>query len=505
MRPVDTVRMHDPVQPSVIGPADLEDFRSAQRRHRRSARLRAIPAILAAAVMGIPLGVYLSPVLLALSIVLTDLLNLVAPMPDIGGAVWSALDRLTEGDPGTLEALLLIMLVWVIPGIVLLVVLYLLVRWRLGALGGEGLALGLGGRAPHPNDPEEVQVVDVVTELAVAAGIRTPAVMLYDEGPANALVFGRNHDDATVLVARRLLDDLDREATQGVVARLLASAGDGDLGLAVDIAAVYVTYGLVSTMIVSVVSPSARRRARGALPPLIGRRGDPQRDATAVATLLGTTSDEDVPQNAASGCLTLLTMGGVMTVGVSIINLFLSGPLLTFAWRSRGYLADAAAVDLTRNPDALARALRALSEAGTGLPGCGWLELLLVVGGGGGRGARTVGGVPSLSDTGFATSLAPPVLNRLARLRALGAQEPAETDVTEGMTARGQRAVVDPGRRRFPGWLAIVIIGPLIAIVGVLLVIALALMVYLAALAAFIVLAIIAGPLHELLRGLAGR
>jgi hypothetical protein len=46
---------------------DRETFDRAQRRNRHGARLRAIPAGLAAAGMGIPLGVYLSPVLLALA------------------------------------------------------------------------------------------------------------------------------------------------------------------------------------------------------------------------------------------------------------------------------------------------------------------------------------------------------------------------------------------------------------------------------------------------------
>ena len=48
-------------------------------------------------------------------------------------------------------------------------------------------------------------------------------------------------------------------------------------------------------------------------------------------------------------------------------------------------------------------------------------------------------------------------------------------------------------------------IAPLLALVGILVAIAAALLVYLIALAAFIVLAVVAGPIHELLRGLAGR
>ena len=467
---------------------DRETFDRAQRRHRRNARLRAIPAALAAAAMGIPLGVYLSPVLLALAILVPDLVNLVIPTPDLGGAVWSLLARLIDGDPGTIQAIAWILVVWVIPGIVLLVVAYLLVAWRLRRIGGDGLALGMGARPPRGDDPQERQLVDVVGELAVAAGIDPPRVMLYDDGPANALVFGRDPDHAIVLVARGLLDTLDREETQGIVAHLIASAVDGDLGLAVDIAAVYITYGLLTTTLASVVSRTARARWRAAIGPLVGRHGDPKADAAGLASLLGLPVDDDTPDNAAGGCLTLLTMGGFITIGISMINLFLAGPLLTFAWRSRGYLADATAVDLTRNPDGLARGLTKLASSGRNVPGTAWLELLLVVGGGSG-GRTPTGGVPRLSDSGLTVSLAPPVDKRLARLRAMGA---SVADTTAP-------------RRRFGQGLLIVILAPLVALVAVLLVIAIALIVYLVAIAAFVVLAIVAGPLHDLLRGVAGR
>ena len=54
--------------------------------------------------MGIPLGVYLSP-LIALAIVVTDLVNLVVAMPDLGGSVMNLVERLLDGDPGTVQAI----------------------------------------------------------------------------------------------------------------------------------------------------------------------------------------------------------------------------------------------------------------------------------------------------------------------------------------------------------------------------------------------------------------
>ncbi len=168
-----------------------------------------------------------------------------------------------DGDPGTIQAVAWILVIWVIPGIVLLTVAYLFVAWRLRRIGGDGIALAMGARAPRTDDAQEIQLVDVVNELAVAAGIEPPRVLLYDDAPPNALVFGRNPDHATVLVARRLLDDLDREETQGAIARVLASAVDGDLGLAVDVGAVYVTFGLMTTGLAAIVSRvGARSMAR---------------------------------------------------------------------------------------------------------------------------------------------------------------------------------------------------------------------------------------------------
>ena len=400
---------------------DRETFDRAQRRNRRSARLRALPAGLAAAAMGIPLGVYLSPILLALAIIVTDLVNFLVPTADVGGAVWGLLSRLIDGDPGTIQAIAWILVIWVVPGVVLLIVAYVLVAWRLRRIGGEGIALAMGARPARPDDQEEVQLTDIAGELATAAGIEPPRVLLYDDGPANAFVFGRDPNHATIVVARGLLGELDREETQGVVARVVGSAVDGDLGLAVDIAAVYVTYGLLTTTLSAVVSPSARARWRAGIGPLLGRDGgDPRRAAAGVAAFLGMPADDDTPDTTAAGCLTLLTMGGLIGIGVSLINLFLSGPLLTFAWRSRGYLADATAVDLTRDPDGLARALEDIGAGDRSVPGTAWLELLLVVGGSGG-GSTQAGRLPRLSDSGLATSLAPPMSKRLGRLRAMGA------------------------------------------------------------------------------------
>jgi hypothetical protein len=269
--------------------------------------------------------------------------------------------------------------------------------------------------------------------------------------------------------------------------------------LATDVAAVYVTYGLLTTSLAGFVSRSARVRWRAAVRALLGRGTDARADAAGLAALLGLPADDDTPDTTANGCLTLITMGGFIGIGVSRINLFLSGPLLTYAWRSRGYLADATSVDLTRDPDGLARALTVLGSAGGGVPGTAWLELLLVVDGAGG-GSTPAGRVPRLSDTGLVVSLAPSTSKRLARLRAMGADAPVPSAAPRAAASTGR-----PVHHRIAIAVLIVILAPIVALLAVLLVIAVALIVYLVAFAAFVILAIVAGPIHDLLRGLAGR
>jgi Zn-dependent protease with chaperone function len=449
--------------------------------------------------MGVPLSVYLSPVLLALAILITDLVNFVFRTPDIGGIVWNLLERLINGDPAIFQAVGWIVLIWLLPGVTGLLFLYLLVRWRLRAVGGDAIATSLRSRPPRRRDPEEVQLVNIVAEYSAAASIVPPRVLLIDRRIWNAFIYGPDPNRSTIVVGRKLLDALDREATQGVIARLVASASNGDLALATDIGAVYVTFGLLTTTLSAVVSHRARARLRSGLRGLVGR-GKPGRAESGLGALFGIPIDDDFDSEAPKAYLTLLTMSGFIGAGMSLVNLFLAGPLLVLAWRSRVHLADAVAVDLTRNPTALARALRELGDD-RGMPGSAWLELLLVAGG-----AATSKGDPrhgqTLSDTGLAPAIAPSVAERITRLEAMGATSAIGTIPSKPRPRERQDAGL---RRRLVyrfGGLRIV---PLLAIVGLLAVAATTLLIFLVAFFAFTILALVAGPIHVAIRSLAGQ
>ena len=100
-----------------------------------------------------------------------------------------------------------------------------------------------------------------VAEMAAAAGVPSPAVMVLDSPVANVGAVGTSLEHATVLVSTGLLETLDRDETQAVVGHVVASVGNGDLRIGVRIASVFQTLGLVSIALGSSSSKSARRTA----------------------------------------------------------------------------------------------------------------------------------------------------------------------------------------------------------------------------------------------------
>lgn len=76
--------------------------------------------------------------------------------------------------------------------------------------------------------------------------------------------------------------------------------------------------------------------------------------------------------------LILSRLAGFITY--SLLTLFVLGPFVAFAIRARRRLADATAVQLTRNPDGLARALIHLTTLAHPMRGVGWAEMLFIVG-----------------------------------------------------------------------------------------------------------------------------
>jgi heat shock protein HtpX len=173
------------------------------------------------------------------------------------------------------------------------------------------------------------QLRNVVDEMSIAAGLPPPAVYVVPDADPNAFATGRGPGYASIAVTRGLLETLDREELQGVVAHEMSHIRNLDVRLMTVVAAL--------TGAVALLADWARRGMMWGG----GRRRDNDRRGSGAA--------------------------GVVFFAVWIVAILLA-PLVarmlaTMVSRRREYLADATGAELTRNPLGLARALEKLEEA----------------------------------------------------------------------------------------------------------------------------------------------
>ena len=280
------------------GRADRVSFFEEQARHRRSTWRLAGASVLAIVLAGLPLSLVVTPLVFLVIIVLTKLSSFVYPLPPsipqayraVAMAIGSILDAMDKWPPppALLGSAIAGGFALMAPGILIMLVFWILLRRLFSGAGVGGLLIGLGAREPSPNDFEEHQLVNVVEEMAIAAGLPVPRVMLFDGEIANAAAVGSSSADAVVIVSRRLLDEMDRDETQGVLAHLIASIGNGDLGIALMMVTVFRTFGLVNTLLDAPISSSARKTLWQLITVIAGRgQGDDAVRAARVAELLG--------------------------------------------------------------------------------------------------------------------------------------------------------------------------------------------------------------------------
>jgi Zn-dependent protease with chaperone function len=272
--------------------------------------------------------------------------------------------------------------------------------WRAAGVGD--VLLAMGARAPAPDDLEERQLVNIVHELAIAAGIAPPEVRLLDAKVTNAAAVGRDGGPSHVVVARRVLDEFDREETQALLAHVIGSVGNGDLRGA---AQIHSLLYVLELLIVVVLAPFAREprrlaarwlafplRAPGLAPDVRAERARALiRDLGRHRARFGREGGDDhvrrlgreyfgpVGAVLVRACPPLMALLFFAQAATLFLLLFASLPV-GLLWRSRRYLADATAVELTRSPTGLYRALRRLGETGGMVPGAEAVSHLFVVG-----------------------------------------------------------------------------------------------------------------------------
>src|ERR1043165_8046134 len=185
------------------------------------------------------------------------------------------------------------------------------------ARGGRAVAELLDGRLVNPNstDAHERKLLNVVEEMAIASGVPVPQVYVMDgEAGINAFAAGHSASDAAISVTRGAMTMLTRDELQGVIAHEFSHLLNGDMKLNLRL------MGLIFGILCLTVIGRVLIRTRGRKNPL---------------PLLG---------------LALIIVGWAGVFFGRLIQAAVS--------RQREVLADAAAVQFTRNPSGLANALK---------------------------------------------------------------------------------------------------------------------------------------------------
>ncbi len=440
---------------------ECESFFAAQDRHRRATwRLTAL-TLLALTLMGLPLAAVVSPILLGLAALAADVANVFRPLPDLFHLGFVFVDRIINAPSLAAlptERLVLAAVLLLLPGALLLLALG---RGLDRVYRKRGFAPGLELPALRParsDDPEERQLENVVAEMAIAAAVEPPALAVFDlEEPTAGLVAG-DQGAPLLIVSRGLLATLSREETEAVIGHLVGSYGNGDLKIA---RRTFALLAALSSVPVVLRAPLGKH-GRALLGELVARLFHPRggKGATAeggaVALIdslpwsgLGEEdqdADADLDRLSTGGWLstlrTLLVLPFLtawMAYALSellLINLLL-GPAIALLWRNRRYLADATAVQLTRDPGALSTALEKLVKAGQARGGEGRSALE--------RAAAFLVLQPegvTGSGLGIMTSFQPPLARRLARLERLGAALSSGTTPAAAGRASGRHPLV---------------------------------------------------------------
>ena len=202
--------------------------------------------------------------------------------------------------------------------------------WSLSRNGGVKIAEELGGRLVSRStaDRLERRLINVVDEMAIASGIAAPPVFILDaEQGINAFAAGARISEGVVAVTRGALEKLSRDELQGVVAHEFSHILNGDMRLNLRL------LGLLNgILLLTLAGRVMMRSARGS--------------------------------NRSSGPIII---AGIAMVFVGYIGVLCGKIIKAGVSRQREYLADAAAVQFTRNPTGIAGALKKIGGFGSSI------------------------------------------------------------------------------------------------------------------------------------------
>ena len=210
-----------------------------------------------------------------------------------------------------------------------------LVRTASLSSGGGAVAQQLGGTrvTSDTTDPLRKRLVNVVEEISIASGVPVPQVYVLErEAGINAFAAGHNPSNAAVAVTRGALVNLNRDELQGVIAHEFSHVLNGDMRLSTRL--IGLLFGL--TVIAMVARLVLRHAPRGGS----GRKG--------------------------GGAIVVIMVAAFIVLILGWIGLFFGRLIQAAVSRNRESLADASAVQFTRDPQGLRGALVKIGALGVG-------------------------------------------------------------------------------------------------------------------------------------------
>ena len=191
---------------------------------------------------------------------------------------------------------------------------------------GDRIVLTASG-AKEVDEVSAPQLMNVVREISLAANVPMPKVYLIDNSAPNAFATGRDPKHASVAVTTGLLDKLDREELQGVIAHELAHVRNLDIRFSLIVGVMVGSIALLSDFFLRFSFFGGHRRS--------SRDRDGGGGLQAIMVVVA------------------IVLAVVAPIAARMVQLAVS--------RQREYLADASSVELTRNPYGLERALAKIS------------------------------------------------------------------------------------------------------------------------------------------------
>lgn len=193
---------------------------------------------------------------------------------------------------------------------------------------GDSILLA-ASRAHEIHKADHPQLFNVVEELTIAAGLPMPKIYIIEDSAPNAFATGRDPQNASVAITRGLLEKLNREELQGVMAHELAHIQNRDILYATLIGAIAGAIILIADVFLRSLRFSSRGRSSRS------REG-----------------------KGGGGVAVIVLVGMILAILAPVIARLLQLAVS----RQREYLADASAALLTRYPEGLASALEKIAR-----------------------------------------------------------------------------------------------------------------------------------------------